>query len=346
MTDITKAFRALIKANQSSGDPSLRLQKPSKKPEHISTRFLSQAKLILSDINNLKHLLIEGRTNYLSPSYLLSTTNRIMTDQQRLDFEEKVEKQIKQCREELEKLKASIGQISFSGQRRFHYELVGAYLERDLVQCTKIYTEQKCLRHKRETERKKIGRLDHEEQQMLLNINAKRQRPTSPPSTFDTTSAEEKNRPTKPVSNLSEQSSPQPPSTGSPSMIVTTTSYYNEETSQIPVPQPTGQELHQLQQENQQLYHDLAQRSEEIREISSQVVEIAQLQNELFDNIFVQKDLIEHIDASAVASNDDIAAAIVHIRDAIRNAAQMRRWVIFFLMVMIFSLLFLDWYNV
>jgi syntaxin 18 len=101
-----------------------------------------------------------------------------------------------------------------------------------------------------------------------------------------------------------------------------------------------------LQFENDKLYTDVAQRSEEVHAISTQVVEIAQLQNQLFDNIFNQKDLIQNIDVAAVASNDDLAAAIIHIRDAIRNTAQMRRWVIFFLIVMIFSLLFLDWYNV
>ncbi len=120
----------------------------------------------------------------------------------------------------------------------------------------------------------------------------------------------------------------------------------NEEEHQISAPEPTGSELRQLQRENNQLYHDVAKRSEEILAISTQVVEIAQLQNDLFNNIFAQSDLIQGIDAAAVSSNDDLAAAIIHIRDAIRNTAQMRRWVIFFLLVMIFSLLFLDWYNV
>lgn len=119
----------------------------------------------------------------------------------------------------------------------------------------------------------------------------------------------------------------------------------NEE-PQIPSLLPTGNELHQLQLENDQLYNYIAQRSEEIHGISTQVVEIAQLQNELFDNIFSQKEIIQEVDKAASASNDDLAKAITHIRDAIRNAAQMRRWVIFFLLVMIFSLLFLDWYNV
>ncbi|CAF4833170.1 unnamed protein product, partial [Rotaria sp. Silwood2] len=133
----------------------------------------------------------------------------------------------------------------------------------------------------------------------------------------------------------------------------TTTNYFDQdnhiehdEENQIPSTPPTGSEIRQLQLENDQLYHDVAQRSEEIHAISTQVVEIAQLQNELFDNILMQKDLIQEVDTAAVASNDDLAAAIIHIRDAIRNTAQMRRWVIFFLLVMIFSLLFLDWYNV
>jgi hypothetical protein len=171
MTDITKTFRALIKAKQTSINANLNLSKRVKKPEKNSNQFLSQAKIILNDVIKLKCLLIESRGQYLSPSYLLSTSNRVMTDEQRVDFEHKVRNQIKQCRDDLEKLKTSIGQISFSGQRRSHYELVCAYLERDLVQCTKIYSEQNCLRHKRESERKKIGRLDHDEQRILSRLD-------------------------------------------------------------------------------------------------------------------------------------------------------------------------------
>lgn len=110
--------------------------------------------------------------------------------------------------------------------------------------------------------------------------------------------------------------------------------------------QPVNQELRQLQHENDQLYQEVAQRSEEIFAIAQQVVNISQLQNEIFNNIFTQNDSIENIDSAASASNDDIAAANVNLRNAIRNSAQMRRWVIFFLIVMTFSLLFLDWYNV
>jgi hypothetical protein len=46
----------------------------------------------------------------------------------------------------------------------------------------------------------------------------------------------------------------------------------NEEETQIASPQPTGTELRQLQRENDQLYHDVAKRSEEIHAISTQVV--------------------------------------------------------------------------
>lgn len=119
-----------------------------------------------------------------------------------------------------------------------------------------------------------------------------------------------------------------------------------EEEKQIPSPSPTGKELQQLQMENKMLYEDVAQRSNEIHEITDTVADIAYIQNELFNNILNQKDQTSQIDILAQASNDDLAGAIIHIRDAIKNAAQMRQWVIFFLLVMIFSLIFLDWYNV
>jgi hypothetical protein len=182
MTDLTKIFRAFIKAKQVSNDFNLGLTKRAKKTEKISTGFLSRAKIILNDIIKLKYFLLESRTNYLSPFYLLSPTNKIMNDEQRLDFECHIEKQIKQCRDDLEQLKSSIGQICFQGQRRSHFELVCAYLERDLKECTKIYSEQKCLRYKRESERKKIGRLDNDDQRIIFNFDKtnSRKKPNDP----------------------------------------------------------------------------------------------------------------------------------------------------------------------
>lgn len=176
MTDITKIFRAVIKAKQVADDHNHGLHKRSKKTEKISTGFLSRAKQILNDIKKLKSVLLDSRTIYLSPVYLVSPTNKVMNDQQRLDFEHNVEKQIKKCRDDLEELKASIGQICFQGQRRSNFELVCSYLERDLVQCTKIYSEQKCLRYKCESERKKIGRLDNEDQHAILNFDRSNKR--------------------------------------------------------------------------------------------------------------------------------------------------------------------------
>lgn len=170
MTDITKVFRALIKAKQASSDLTSMSSKRSKKTEKISTDFLSRAKQIFTDIIKLKSFLLESRTNYLSPFYLLSPMNKIMNDEQRSTFETNIENQIKQCRDQLEQLKTSIGQICFQGQRRSNFEFVCAYLERHLVECTKIYSEQKCLRYKRESERKKIGRLDTDDQRVTFNF--------------------------------------------------------------------------------------------------------------------------------------------------------------------------------
>lgn len=178
MTDLTKKFRALIQAQRVSSTLNANIVKPTKRVEHISTRFLSQAKGILNDLMKLQRFLIESRTNYLSPVYLLPTIKRASDETQNSQYEKEVERQFAQIREQLETLKSSIGHISFSGQRRSHYELVSAYLERELIKCTKIYSEQKCLRYKRESERQKIGRLDHDDQEILTRFSIQTRKPT------------------------------------------------------------------------------------------------------------------------------------------------------------------------
>ena len=358
MSDITKTFRALVKAKKVSTDVNPNAKTTIKKPEHVSTRFLSQAKVILNELTKLKIFLLESRTDYLSPPYLISSVNRIMDDEKRIHYEHDVEKRLKAARGELEKLRSSIGHISFSGQRRSHYEFVTAHLERDLVLCTKIYGEQKCLRYKRESERKKIGRLDHENRQILATLDLNQLRP-KPVKSISTDSLKDPvSQENKPVTSKDTFIAPahlnHPASASTANNMDDKNSQKkphdyqddNEDERRIPSPEPTSQELQQLQMENKQLYRDVAQRSKEICEITDQVVNIAQLQKELLENILDQKDSIEQVDNNAGLSNDELAAAINQIRNAIKNAAQMRRWVIFFLLVMIFSLLFLDWYNV
>lgn len=79
--------------------------------------------------------------------------------------------------------------------------------------------------------------------------------------------------------------------------------------------------------------------------MESKVVHIAELQ-ELFTEKVLQQDKdIERISETVVGSTENMKSANEQIRQAMQRNAGLRVWMLFFLLVMSFSLLFLDWYN-
>ena len=58
-----------------------------------------------------------------------------------------------------------------------------------------------------------------------------------------------------------------------------------------------------------------------------------------------QRDDINNIAANAVATTENVKDGNEEIRKAIQRNASVRVYVLFFLLVMSFTLLFLDWYN-
>ena len=59
----------------------------------------------------------------------------------------------------------------------------------------------------------------------------------------------------------------------------------------------------------------------------------------------LQKDDIDRISNTVVGATENMNEANEQIKQAIQRNAGLRVWVLFFLLVMSFSLLFLDWYN-
>lgn len=75
------------------------------------------------------------------------------------------------------------------------------------------------------------------------------------------------------------------------------------------------------------------------------MVEIAELQEAFTEKVLVQEKDIERIYSTVVGTTEDVQDANTQIRQAIQNNAGLRFFVLFFLMVMSLTLLFLDWYN-
>ena len=61
--------------------------------------------------------------------------------------------------------------------------------------------------------------------------------------------------------------------------------------------------------------------------------------------VLQQKDDIDLISSHAVSATENMTDANEELRKAIQRNASVRVYILFFLLVMSFTLIFLDWYN-
>lgn len=105
------------------------------------------------------------------------------------------------------------------------------------------------------------------------------------------------------------------------------------------------EEMQLFERENERMYDDLMSLKDDVLQIESKVVKIAELQDIFTTKVLQQKDDIELISSNAVGASENIKDGNEEIRKAIQNRASIRVYILFFLLVMAFTLLFLDWYN-
>ena len=104
-------------------------------------------------------------------------------------------------------------------------------------------------------------------------------------------------------------------------------------------------EKQMFDQENEKMYEDLMSLKDEVQQIETKVVKIAELQQIFTEKVLQQKGDIDLIASNAVATTENVSDGNEEIRKAIQRNASTRVYVLFFLIVMSFTLLFLDWYN-
>ncbi|KAK4320528.1 hypothetical protein Pmani_007686 [Petrolisthes manimaculis] len=100
-----------------------------------------------------------------------------------------------------------------------------------------------------------------------------------------------------------------------------------------------------LEEENDHLYKELMSNREEVRQITRQVVELGHWQDVLTENVDLQAHQIEDIHETLIASTEHIREGNEQVREAMRKDAGFRVWILFFLIVLSCTILFLDWYN-
>uniref|UniRef100_A0AAR2LVS5 Syntaxin-18 n=1 Tax=Pygocentrus nattereri TaxID=42514 RepID=A0AAR2LVS5_PYGNA len=101
----------------------------------------------------------------------------------------------------------------------------------------------------------------------------------------------------------------------------------------------------QFEQENKRLVSEMNSLVDEVRQIEGKVVEISRLQEIFAEKVLHQETEIDNIHQLVVGATENVKEGNEDIREAIKNNAGFRVWILFFLVMCSFSLLFLDWYD-
>ena len=282
--------------------------------------FAITACKISNEIAKLHKLLLENRKAYLNINNYLH--NKVyLTDEDRNDIDNIAGYILKTCSEMIVGLKYQIRISDFKQQEKEHKENMVLMIEDYLKQVAKIFTEQKSIR-KRKSEQ--------------LNESLKLQ--PLKPNIFSkvTTSTDVKAADSVKINENVHDSS---------SLKIQDINGDTSEPPHLKHEQLSSEDVQMFENENQQLYNELNAITDEINQIESKVVHITELQQMFTEKVLVQDATMESISTTVVGSTENVKEANEQIRQAIQRNANLRVWLLLFLLVMSFTLIFLDWYN-
>ncbi|XP_041477534.1 syntaxin-18-like [Lytechinus variegatus] len=311
--DRTSLFKASIKTVRTR-NKALGVTKDTSKSSLLSHAkpmkddFALKAKEVVITISKLKDFLLEHRKQYINAASHLVNDGCHMSDAERDQIDSDAQDFMRTCTDTIRLLKAEAHRQNVPSQVRQHREAVFELIDDYLKGVCKLYSEQRAIRVKRVVDKKRISRLRQEGPSARLN---------------------------QPVSNKEEEKLKK-----NPAFDLNLTSPEDEEDDDL-----SPDEIRMFQQENERLFNDMNCLVDEVRQIEGKVVEIAQLQEIFTDKVLQQSADIDRIGDTVVHTTENITAANQDIREAIKNNAGMRLWILFFLVVCSFSLLFLDWYS-
>uniref|UniRef100_A0A8C2AUB1 Syntaxin 18 n=1 Tax=Cyprinus carpio TaxID=7962 RepID=A0A8C2AUB1_CYPCA len=228
-----------------------------------------------------------------------------MTDSERDQIDQDAQIFMRTCADAIGQLRSDMGKQVVSAQVKNHRAAVLDLIEAYLKGVCKLYSEQRAVRVKRVVDKKRLSRLEPEQ----ISHN-KQQR-----------DGEENND--KPVSDSN--------------VDLWEDNRVEDDLS--------PEEIQMFEQENQRLVGEMNSLLDEVRHIEGKVVEISRLQEIFSEKVLQQETEIDSIHQLVVGATENVKEGNEDIREAIKNNAGFRVWILFFLVMCSFSLLFLDWYD-
>ncbi|KYM98985.1 PREDICTED: syntaxin-18 [Cyphomyrmex costatus] len=319
--DVSALFKASVKAvNLRNKDLGVPVAESQPRGTRSKSTFCMKVHVVVVQISKLREFLLENRKAYLNFSNYLSTTSH-MSDAERDEIDLGAQRIISTCSQLVKDLKREIAASTEITQQNIeHREIMLLLIEDYLKNVCKIYSEQKAMRVKKAMEMRKISKLQADQplstvtKRSALNV-------VDPADDHD-------------IKNGSSESSPMKIQEINGDVNTIT---YEEELS--------TEDIQMFESENEQLYNELNTMTEEVKQIESKVVHIAELQEIFTEKVLDQDKDLDRLMTTVVGSTENVKEANEQIRQAIQRNAGLRVWILFFLLVISFSLLFLDWYN-
>ncbi|XP_045884438.1 syntaxin-18 isoform X1 [Micropterus dolomieu] len=283
--------------------------------------FSPKAKEVITNITKLKDFLLQHRKDYVSAGSLISSDVTRMTDNERDQIDQDAQIFMRTCSEAIKQLRNEAEKQVTSAQIKEHRRAVLDLIEMYLRGVCKLYSEQRAIRVKRMVDKKRLSRLAPEHH--IRVEKAPEVDPTEEPT-------EEK--------TVKEESSE-----NSVSEVLDNPVNLWEEARVEDELSP--EEIQMFEQENQRLVSEMNSLVDEVRQIEGKVVEISRLQEIFAEKVLQQETEIGSIHQLVVGATENVKEGNEDIREAIKNNAGFRVWILFFLVMCSFSLLFLDWYD-
>jgi len=333
--------------------------------------FEARAKDILRSVDELKAFVLSNRELYVGPVCTGDGDLRKgMDDRQRDKIDANANKFMRTTNALIAKFRADLLGSSgseFSAEQSEHLRAVGDILESYLRSICDLHSGQKAVRLEREIQFQNMSRLEinaaknsgTESESFAERERRLRERLEAPSTTEgdqDDLEGEEEMQ----VSSKRRKSGRDNSDDGDddndddvdsqgrlptkPQQVPAAAALYSEDDDEDEE-ELSPDEVRLLEAENAELLAEFQTAKDSVKLIETKVVRIAELQDVFTKKVLAQKDDIDLIAATAVGATENIRDGNEELRKAIQNQASIRVYILFFLLMMSFSLLFLDWYN-
>ena len=312
--DITSLFKASVKTVRTR-NKALGLNSKPEDPNRIFPRtskdlskFQTKAKEIVSNVAKLKEFLTENRKAYLDTSVQLFNQVPKLSQADRAEFDSTTQLIIKTSSQYLQELRRENANLPANAQTKEHRTIVINIIEQYFKSVCKTYQELKELYTKRQQELNKVTKLEGDGMGNFRKVSVGFESSTESPRIYSSYDEDDNKG--------------------------------NEEKVSF-----TVAEIQLFEKENSLLFNELNSLTEEVNQIQGRVVKIAELQQVLTEKVLDQEKDIERIATTTVSATENIREGNEQLRQALQSNSGFRIAIIFFILVLFFSILFLDWYN-